>query len=879
MKISLHKVANFRKKKAQARIRMENANLHQWVQEREEDYELKDKGSRIIELDLLQGHILELTQHAAQCQGEASQGIHRLGESRHDGLASTLVSKCRGCGHVFKFVTSSRIAVPGGGSRYTSNIKAVWGEMGTGGGCSTLTERLATLDIPCMSSDTFSDIEELIGQWWASVLDFSLAEAAEIEKEEAIKKGNFSDGIPSISVICDGGWSKRTHRHSYNAFGGVAIIIGRYTQKVLHIGVKTKTCQFCAKAKGTSSQPENHNCYQNWTESSQAMEAAILKEGFSESEEKFGLRYTQVIADGDSKVYKVLREEVPYGRHIEKIDCANHICKNLQSHLENIVTSNPSLKGVNGLTQRQRIRIATGVRCAIRMRSKMPDRHSAKQKLRHDIMNSINHVFDNHEMCSKDFCKTAQKASALSDQDADPDCQSNITSICEQQQTFWEEVCNEDLQDDAMRSTGNKPKPIPSEIRSKVCSLLSRIACKVDTLIEDKNTNLAEVWMGVRCRFDGGKSVNRCQRGSWQHRCTGAALRCNLGPRWSPILWALCTSEEPSEPFQTAFVSRQKALQRSVMYKQREDVIIRRRKRKLNRQLESATKKAQQSYGPKALQYKDPNPAERVTESDLRKESDAFFSREIDVDGDKIQDICLKTSEQSDSYLWKEERRKRITASFAGPILKRNVSLKVAPVVKSIMSNTFRGNKFTRYGLKEEQPTIADYIEAKRQEGIVCQVHQVGLIIDAENPWLGCSPDGVVTEDGAEDSVGLLEIKNVLKDKNLSLVQACQSPHQKNFCLQLMDQEMKLRRNHNYFYQILTALHVSKKKWIDFVVRTTSPHSLHIERFEPSSQLWRSWLDKLKAFYFKCLLPSLTLEHLDIGGIWEPGPWVRNFLG
>jgi hypothetical protein len=41
-------------------------------------------------------------------------------------------------------------------------------------------------------------------------------------------------------VITDGGWSKRTHKHSYNAAGGVAIIIGKETKKPLHIGVRNK---------------------------------------------------------------------------------------------------------------------------------------------------------------------------------------------------------------------------------------------------------------------------------------------------------------------------------------------------------------------------------------------------------------------------------------------------------------------------------------------------------------------------------------------------------------------------------------------------------------------------------------------------------------
>ena len=44
-------------------------------------------------------------------------------------------------------------------------------------------------------------------------------------------------GVPSITVIVDVGWSKRAHKHSYNAKSGVRIIIGQLTGKLLHLGV------------------------------------------------------------------------------------------------------------------------------------------------------------------------------------------------------------------------------------------------------------------------------------------------------------------------------------------------------------------------------------------------------------------------------------------------------------------------------------------------------------------------------------------------------------------------------------------------------------------------------------------------------------------
>ena len=37
------------------------------------------------------------------------------------------------------------------------------------------------------------------------------------------------DGVPAITVICDDGWSKRSHTHSFNAMAGVGVIFGAKT--------------------------------------------------------------------------------------------------------------------------------------------------------------------------------------------------------------------------------------------------------------------------------------------------------------------------------------------------------------------------------------------------------------------------------------------------------------------------------------------------------------------------------------------------------------------------------------------------------------------------------------------------------------------------
>ena len=63
-----------------------------------------------------------------------------------------------------------------------------------------------------------------------------MVEAGKEEKRLAEESGDYHEEVPAVTVVVDGGWSKRSHRHSYNAKSGVGIIMGKETGKLLHIG-------------------------------------------------------------------------------------------------------------------------------------------------------------------------------------------------------------------------------------------------------------------------------------------------------------------------------------------------------------------------------------------------------------------------------------------------------------------------------------------------------------------------------------------------------------------------------------------------------------------------------------------------------------------
>lgn len=56
---------------------------------------------------------------------------------------------------------------------------------------------------------------------WKESLWEIMKSAGEEERNLAIKRGDVdSDGIPYITVLLDGGWSKRSYGHNYNASSG-----------------------------------------------------------------------------------------------------------------------------------------------------------------------------------------------------------------------------------------------------------------------------------------------------------------------------------------------------------------------------------------------------------------------------------------------------------------------------------------------------------------------------------------------------------------------------------------------------------------------------------------------------------------------------------
>ncbi|CAG2237024.1 unnamed protein product [Mytilus edulis] len=848
--------------------------------------------------------------------------------------------------------------------------------MVTGNGASHLNELLVTMNSPGLRQATFGSIEEEIGQMWHTVLEEEMLAAGAEERRIAIENNNYNEGVPSITIIADGGWSKGPTN----------------TRIMLQVG----------RALNTQTEPPEHVCFKNWSASSQAMESDILVEGFKQAEKVHGLRYMQLIADGDSSVYAKIQEEVPvWGKFVTKMECSNHACKCLRSNLEKLVNDNPNYKGQNKRTKTTRVKIVSAVRCAIRMRSKESNRSAAIKLLAHDIRNSVHHIFGNHKNCSN-FCKANEKRNETSIASSDNLSTNDIPDIFESQSLLWSEVFSQHFQEkktstrnrrnpiavakkkttirnDTDNSTTNKKqsskdtnylkailkkKKLPTQngyrfidlqqmqsfilqvtMHSISCERAVEIALKgispYTDLTEIKSYGIACI-LGIKCkgcnyihtmntssRLQTSKDkINRFEVNVYETKycyICSRALNTQTEPpehvcfkNWSASSQAMESdilvegfkqAEKEEVPIWGKFVTKmecsnhackclrsnlEKLVNDNPNYKGQNKLTkttrvkivsavrcaIRMRSKESNRS--AAIKllahdirnsvhhilfgnhkncsnfcKANEKRNETSIASSDnlsTNDIPDIFESQsllwsegtslLAQEESRFSSNLIYTDLDKqmLSDITLllnRLATKSERLVgndttniaesWMHVRSKFDGGKFYnlcnrgswharcyGAAARQNLEL---------LYSSFKGNAYTVKGLQEERNSIHEYILKKTESGVNVNVESSGLIIDKNHKFLAGSPDGLVNENG---EMGLIEIKNILQKKNMSFIQATKKVS--NFCLQYTDEKVQLKKKHNYYFQCQGLLNISGLPWLDFIARSTSPYQIHIER-------------------------------------------------
>ena len=138
------------------------------------------------------------------------------------GLNAYFILKCKMCNKKSRiFATTPQTDM---------NKVAVASSLSVGMGYTQTNEFLAHLNVPYVGHALFKKNEEALIEPMEQIAWQTMSAAAVEERDFAISEGNIdSDGIPCITVITDGAWSKHSYDVNYNALSGVACIIGHHT--------------------------------------------------------------------------------------------------------------------------------------------------------------------------------------------------------------------------------------------------------------------------------------------------------------------------------------------------------------------------------------------------------------------------------------------------------------------------------------------------------------------------------------------------------------------------------------------------------------------------------------------------------------------------
>jgi len=177
---------------------------------------------------------------------------------------------------------------------------------------------------------------------------------------------------------------------------------------------------------------------------------------------------------------------------------------------------------------------------------------------------------------------------------------------------------------------------------------------------------------------------------------------------------------------------------------------------------------------------------------------------------------------------WYSARKHRITASAVGGILGLSPFQKPSDVMRRMINeykgfpNEFTGNVATEWGVFNERGAIQQY-ELKTGN----RVQQCGFF--AYEDWLGCSPDGLI------ENNGMIEVKCPFG------LRAAIEPKFKT-----------AQQQTHYYAQIQLQMYVMGRTWCDFY--QWAPHGESLETVKYDKPFMDTTLKPLRMFYDQYLI-------------------------
>lgn len=389
------------------------------------------------------------------------------------GLAVKLVLLCASCGPIHSPWSSSRKSE---GRAFEVNLRAMQAIKSIGKGPTALNDFWATMNVSHRGIHQKTYQEHL-----KKTFKPGAEEAAQNIFADAVLavKDVYSKMQPSspnnITVVYDGTWLTRGH----SSHIGVGCIIEFYTGLVLDCTVLSNFCLGCCQQPAESDPnfvtwAEKHQCQKNTDVGSGQMEVEAALTLFRRSVSRYGLRYTNIICDGDSRTYLALCKDEVYGFiPLTKEDCVNHVQKRMGTALRTLVTrakKGEPLGGRGGLTQELIKKLTSYYGLALRKHTSVPDMQRA-------VMATFYHVTStddepHHELCPPGPDSWCKHRSAQAKMEPAPPHRYNLSKrVAEALLPVYQRLSDPQLLE---RCKGNKTQNAAESLHSVIWSLTSK---------------------------------------------------------------------------------------------------------------------------------------------------------------------------------------------------------------------------------------------------------------------------------------------------------------------------------------------------------------------------------------------------------------------
>ena len=227
----------------------------------------------------------------------------------------------------------------------------------------------------------------------------------------------------------------------------------------------------------------------------------------------------------------------------------------------------------------------------------------------------------------------------------------------------------------------------------------------------------------------------------------------------------------------------------------------------------------------------------------------------------EIADIDIKliakvTQSQSKGNSFFNHRARRIGASMSKLASHTNPALPSQSLVKSICyPHVFKlSTAATEYGCKHEKEAILEFENNMKVLHKNFRTIKCGMFINKEYPWLDATPDFLSWCQCCGYGCGEVKCPYCIEGTDFKGYLLKSSSY-----LEKVDGKMRLKKDHQYYYQVQQQIFTVKMDFCDFVVCAFDDKAAKLahDRIYPDNEHWNNVVSKLSQFWKYCILPEI----------------------